>query len=236
MSRLIPMPSPRGTNHARAYLLKVPVAADSRGMAIDELPNGSRLTRQEIAARADAMPNGFAETRADLPDPAKEKEFGEDDQARVSNLADFLRGKNLSEDDVRAAIERMLSAEGYGQDDIRTACDALGIGASARLGGAPAGSNFGGALHGEVRQPARDRNFRIAEEALGQQPCRDARRPSGGRDSFEFLYGRQDRVAEIRAASRPRRRASSNQVAMDSARETNFYTRFPGAKRIRGAI
>jgi hypothetical protein len=235
--RLTPMPSPKGTNYANAFIIRQRVPVDRRfPLAHDELPPGSRLTREQMAARADASLNGsaFASTRADLPT----KGFGEDDQTRISNLADFLRGKNLTEDDVRAAVERMLKAEGYGEDDVRTACDALGIGASARLGGAAAGSNFGGALHGEVSQPARDRTFMTDEERRGS--CAyggDSRRRFGAaRDSFEFVYDRQDRLQQIREMTRPRRAKTRNEIAMDARAVDSFNARFPEARRIRNAI
>jgi hypothetical protein len=235
------MPSPNGTNEANMWLLKVPVAADPRSVAFDE--------------RTDE----FAATRADLSDPAKTESLvrllrqrGVGDQ-EIVGLLEQLEGHGArgEQQPGRSAIDNLrhfLRGKGMTEDDISTACDisGLGPGKSARFGGA-FNQNFGGNLHSEVTQQrhepladpgAKDRDFMIAEEAIGACPYGGDRspRPLGGRDSFEELYGRQDRLAEIAAASRPRRPMSANQMAMDSQRTENFLTRFPEARRIRGAI
>jgi hypothetical protein len=146
------------------------------------------------------------------------------DQTR-STLAHFLRGKGMSE------------------DDIRRACDiGLGIGRSTKFGGA-FGGNFGGNLHSEIDQPRTrpsDPSSRDAclEEELGIEPAkdyrnrrmhgRDSRRMGGDRLDFGMLYGLEPTIA----AAQPRRRRTANQIAMDTAGHDTFERMFPEATRV----
>jgi hypothetical protein len=211
---MIAAPSPNGTNRERLFLVRRPGPHDTRGLAHDELPNGT--SREDLLRQA-------LQKRGDQPDAAKQRRVGEDDEddERIAKLAHFLRSKGL------------------GEDDIRTACDAvrLGIGESARFGGAVSGSNFGGALHGEVDQSSRDA---CLEEELGIEPAksyRNAKMSGDQRLDFETAYGRQDRLQQISEATQlRRRRQSDNSMAMDASRAENFHARFPNSKRIRNAI
>jgi hypothetical protein len=197
----------------------------------------------------------FAATRADLVDPAKRRvgdqevtglleQFeghgasGEQSKGRGFNLdayRRFLRGKGISEDDIR----------GMSVDDIRQACDALGINKSAKFGG-----NFGGGMGGnlseQISQPntrptdpgAKDRDFPIDGEARGECAyAGDGPHLIGGHDSFEALCVSQDRVQQIREATRSRRPRTANQIAMDAQAQAQHEARrnamFPGAARIR---
>jgi hypothetical protein len=255
----IPMSSPKKTNVSNAWIL--PMKIDRRtAMALDQ---GNR--RDEFAA-----------TRADLSDPAKRREVGEDDDPRsrlmnwidqkieagndqeVSGLLEQLEGhgasgeqrggEGMSLDDQVANLARFLKGKGMGDRDVRTACDlardALGIGESTKFGGV-FGGNMGGNLRSQVSQPdtnptdpaARDRNFMTYEEAAGACPYSGDRgsRPIGGRDSFEELFAKQDKVQQAREMMRPRRRRSEREIAMDSGTES-FLEMFPEARRIRNYI
>jgi hypothetical protein len=226
---MTPMPSPRGTNHANAYIVRQRVPVDLRGLAHDEDPNGrlKRLVAQRLA-NGDEEDDQFAGSRADLVDVAKEREFGEDDEEELNGrralLASYLRGKGMSE------------------DDIRQACDLLGPQESALRGGAPAG-NFGGALHGSTAQPSGSPSSRDAclEEELGHEPSKDFRnrRMDGrdarrfGRDSglgFDQLYGLVGPGGVF--ASQPRRRRSERAMANDAAASEIFERMFPEGRRI----
>jgi hypothetical protein len=255
--RLTPMPSPSGRNTVGAFLSPSFFQRGRGPMAYDEWPNGSReqierVIRQrlddasdqevegllsQLTDRRSGAPQGhgasvldqlFASSRSDLPDRAKiEGQDDEETAERRANFSHFLRGKGLSE------------------DDIRTACDLSSLGPGRSGSAVPGGglaSGFGGALHSAVRQPsssppARDRTFMTDEERSGQ--CAYAggdRRRSPGRDSFDEIYGRQDRLVQIAEATRRRRPPTANQIAMDSKRRENFAVRFPGGERIRGHI
>jgi hypothetical protein len=204
----------------------------------------------------DELVDEFASSRSDLADPAKNESLvrllrqrGVGDQEIVS-LLEQLRGgvtgeQRSGKSTVRDQLSRFLRSKGMlSEDDILTAIDlALGIGKSARMGGNLGGGNFGGAPHSEINQPnigaltdpaSRDRALTY-EESAGVEPCRDSR-TIGGRDSFEELFARQDRVAQIREATRSRKPQTANAMAMDSKRAENFHTRFPEARRIRNAI
>jgi hypothetical protein len=251
------MPSPKGTNKANMWLLKVPVAAETgRPLAHDELSDE------------------FAAARADLSDPAKEKLLraiserlnGADDQ-EVAGLLERLeghgaageqaKGKGFNLDQEVENLARFLKGKGMSSDDIRTACDLarkswgrdqeLGVGKSARMGGSLTGSNFGGNLHSSVHQPTsppatRDAAPVCLEEALGQEPLRGGRgdravRRGGGRDSrmsFDQVFGLLP-VIEEREATRLRRRRSERQMGMDARAVDSFNARFPNAARIKPA-
>jgi hypothetical protein len=266
------MPSPNGTNYANAYIVRQRVARDWRGMAHDEW-NGSLPKRGDRPDPAQMRETG----QDDEPDDARERLMnlisqrlndGNDQQvaellgrfeghgavseqrpgsgmsldARVENLARFLRGKGMGDRDVRTACDLMRRAYGASGDD-------LGIGKSARFGGASTGSNFGGNLHGEVDQPDANPASRDAclEEELGIEPAKDYRnRKMDGRDSRRF--GRDERMSFDYAygmlptweSMQPRRRRSARAMAMDdqvrAQSEATFNAMFPMAARIRNYI
>jgi hypothetical protein len=239
------MPSPRGTNHARAYIVRQRVGDARWPMAHDELD-----------------PDTFASTRSDLVDPAKSLRTGDDDprdrlvrllqerlngsDQEISSLLETLeaghgvagvpaRGKSAISTDQKLAA--FLRSKGMSEDDIRTACD-LGIGSSARFGGV-FGSNMGGNLSSQVSQPStnptnpasRDRAMTY-EEMSGCEPAGDSRR--FGRDermSFDAIYGMLPTIERLQR----RRPMSANQMAMDAKRAANFLERFPQAARIKPA-
>jgi hypothetical protein len=220
---MIPCPSPTNRNRERLFLVRRPGPQDTRWpIASDQLPNGS--SREELLRQA-------LQKRGDLVDAGKERRVGEDDEddERIAKLAGYLRGKGMSE------------------DDIRTACDvALGIGKSTRMGG-NFGGNFGGALHSEVDQPdresltspaARDLAGLSWEEQAGIEPIKDrgdrAMRPrlAGDDRSFEAAYG----LVPTYEAIRPRRPVSDRQLALDAAAQRSFDQMFPEASRIRNYI
>jgi len=58
----------------------------------------------------------------------------------------------------------------------------------------------------------------------------------GDYEAFEELFGRQDRMQQIREAMRLRRRTSDRQLAMDTRAVESFCERFPESRRIRNAI
>jgi hypothetical protein len=207
-----------------------------------------------------AHDEAFAGTRADLIDPSKDdprqrllnliskKLDGGSDQ-EVAELLGRIEGHGSASEQRPgvSAIDQLrhfLRGKGFSEDDIRTTCDLSGLGPerSAMRGGA-FGGGAGGALHEERGQfnratgnPAsRDRAMTYEEESGCVPYAGDRRRGIGGRDSFEELYGRQDRLAEIAAASRPRRRASDRQMGMDARAVESFNARFPNAARIKPA-
>jgi hypothetical protein len=222
-------------------------------LAHDELPNGSRAQMERaIRQRADRG--------ADLPDLAKEREFGEDDEPADDPRARLLRliGQRLengNDQEVASLLGRLeghgavseqrpgasaldqlrhfLRGKGMSEDDIRTACDLSGLGPqrSAMRGGGTAGG-AGGALH------ATSDAGLCAEEQMGQEPVKDRGRGIG-RDDFGMLFGLQDKVQQIREATAPRRRRSERELAMDdqarARAESSFNKMFPNAARIRHA-
>jgi hypothetical protein len=225
-------------------------------MALDQaLSNGSererlaRLVTQKLEHGTDAEVNGLLRQlthsasgeqrrgdqlkRSDIVDPAKMKRTGEDDE----------------DDDLRARLAARLRAQGKSEDEIKTVCDiALGPERSAMRGGV-FGGGMGGNLREQISQPsvsptdpaARDRNFPIAEEAAGQCAYAGDRgsRSFGGADSFEGLFARQDKVAQIREAQRPRptaRQLAADEVQREVGRHS-FEAMFgPNAMRIRNYI
>jgi hypothetical protein len=258
MRNLIPMPSPNRSNKARAYI--VPMKIDRR-----------------TALALDQRNDTFAATRADLPDLAKRRETGEDDEngdprellARLlrqqgagdQEVAGMLarleghgavgkqgKGEGISLDDQVENLSRFLRGKGMSEDDIRTACD-LGIGGQSgtRFGGV-FGGNMGGNLRGQVSQPsvsptdpaARDRDFLISEEALGNCAYagggRDSRRV--GRDSrmsFDQVYGLLPTIEKVEAQRSRRRSRSEKALGMDARSVDSFNARFPNAARIKPA-
>jgi hypothetical protein len=229
------MPSPRGTNHANAYLVRQqPVARSRRAMALDQATKSADLidpkddsrrrlldlvsrrldggTDEEVAELLERL-DGHGAVGEQERGPSQRGDEHEDDE-RITKLARFLRSKGL------------------GEDDVKRACDAvrLGIGESTKFGGALSG-NFAGNLHSEVDQPSADRHM-IYEEQAGCTPFAGRDSKMGGRDqriTFDEAYG----LVPVLEAARPHRRRSENALAMDSTRAENFLKRFPSAARIK---
>jgi hypothetical protein len=248
------MPSPKGTNKSRAFILPM------------------KMTKQQALA-LDAELNNRARFSADLPDEAKGLKTGEDDgpddprarllnwidqkieagnDAEVAGLLEQLEGGGargrVSSDQTSEMLKHFLRGKGMSDDDIRTACDlardvALGIGSSARRGGA-FNQGAGGALseqRGQFNRPTETPASRDAclEEELGIEPAKDYRnRRMDGRDarrvgrdermSFDYAYGMLPTIE----AARPRRRRSERAMANDAAASDHFARMFPEAARI----
>jgi hypothetical protein len=215
-------------------------------MAFDQAPsNGSererlaRLITQKLEHGSDQEASGLLRQltgspgqqrrgdqlkRGDLPDAAKMKRAGEDDE----------------DDELRARLAARLRAQGKSEDEIKTVCDiALGPERSAMRGGS-FGSGQGGALHSERDQPslqplsspaARDLAGLCAEEQMGIEPIKDRGRGIG-RDDFGMLYGMVPTFERLQ----PRRKPTASQIAMDEAAVKGFYDRFPTAARIKPAV
>jgi hypothetical protein len=238
MQKMIPMPSPKGTNFANAWI--VPMKIDQRtAMAFDQYPSREIDRRNRDLALEQNGPNGEREKiisliaerlgitvqkAADLIDAAKEKRTGEDDE-RVERLHQFLTSKGLADREARAACD--IAKRAWGDQ----------LNKSALAGGS------GGALHSQIDQPARETAARdqplLTEELLGCEPIRGGRgdsalrpRLAGDARSFEAAYG----LLPTYEATQPRRRVTDAQLAMDAAARDSFARMFPTAMRIRNYI
>jgi hypothetical protein len=145
------------------------------------------------------------------------------------------KGRGMSLDQLRT----YLRGKGLSEDDIRTACDlSLGIGRSAKFGGGLGGGE-GGALHAQTSRPDRETAARdqpiLTEELQGCEPIRSNRgdsamrpRLAGDNRSFEAAFG----MLPALEAALLRRRPSEKALAMDARRAASFHEMFPNAKRI----
>jgi hypothetical protein len=175
---MIPMPSPRGTNKARAYI--IPTQIDQRtAMALDQggPSNGSRSQSGRLSPDlVDPLKNGASDDERDDPRSRlmnwidQKIESGNDQE--VAGLLQQLeghgaageqrKGEGFSLDDQVANLSRFLRGKGLDDLAVKTACDLarrawgrdqeLGIGKSAKFGGSFGGGQ-GGNLHGERDQP-----------------------------------------------------------------------------------
>jgi hypothetical protein len=224
------MPSPKRTNKANAYIVPMRIS-ERTALALDQRRDDD---------------DTFASTRADLIEPSKPKKLGDQEVSGLLSQLEGRRGASDDEDDEqeqngrRERLAHFLRGKGLSEDDIRTACDvSLGIGGSAKFGGALAGGMGGGLQDRIGEQPSsHDAGF-CAEERMGIEPLKDRGRLAGrdrrvGRDDFGMLFGMLPTFERLEA-QRPRRRTSDRQLGMDARAVDSFNSRFPNAARIKPA-